>query len=274
MPRRPRHLSHHGPPSTHSPSVHAPRAPVRVDSTGPLRALVEEAIVTAAAINARDDLEIAAASTQRLGALTSGMWRALSRELATAAERLDLSTRDRLSEVQRRAVALHVDVDDVIRAGLAAAHLAEHAETLESLIRPDDDVHRLLGPNMLFGFSIEPVDDDALDESDESAPVSERIAVFLWPAPLSPAAVTMVPSLLTSAGDIESLSEDMGLEASSQLTDALARLTGLPTDGVSQTLSALAVACWTAHHLDENPIDDDDEDAEVGEEDPPSGRDL
>jgi hypothetical protein len=260
MPRRPRHLGHHGPPSTHVPSAHAPRAPVRVDSSGPLRALVEEAIVTAAALNARDDLEIAAASTQRLGTLTSGMWRALSRELATAAERLDLSTRDRMGEIQRRAGALHVDADDVIRAGLAAAHLAEHTETLEALVRADDDIHRLLGPNMLFGFGIDPVDDaDDADESDESAPVPERVSVFLWPAPLSPAAVTMVPSLLTTAGETQSLSADMGLEASSQLTDALVRLTGLSPERVAECLCALAVVCWTAHHLDENPIDDDED---------------
>jgi hypothetical protein len=257
MPRRPRHLGQHGPPSTHAPSAHAPRAPVRVDSTGPLRALVEEAIVTTAALNARDDLEIAAASTQRLGALTSGMWRALSRELATAAERLDLSTRDRMGDIQRRAGALHVDADDVIRAGLAAAHLAEHTETFEALIRPDDDVHRLLGPNLLFGFSIE--HDDEVD--DDSAPVSERVSVFLWPAPLTPAAVTMAPSLLTSAGDTQSL------EASAPLLEALARHTGFSTDRVSQTLSALAVACWTAHHLDENPIDDDDEEDDSGDND-------
>jgi len=54
--------------------------------------------VTAATLQARDDLGAAAISMHRLGSLTSGMWRALSRELVTAAERLDRQSDELLRE--------------------------------------------------------------------------------------------------------------------------------------------------------------------------------
>src|SRR5215467_5378487 len=72
-----------------STGVRTPQAAARVDPAAALRSLIQEGIVTAAALNARDDLITAAMSMQRLGSLTSGMWRALSRELATADERLE-----------------------------------------------------------------------------------------------------------------------------------------------------------------------------------------
>ena len=79
--------------------------------------------MTAAALNARDDLIAAAMSMQRLGSLTSGMWRALSRELATAAERLERESDEHLDGLYRRARALDVDPDAVLEAGVAAGHL-------------------------------------------------------------------------------------------------------------------------------------------------------
>jgi beta-glucosidase len=80
------------------------------------------------------DLAAAAASLGRLGALTSGVWRALSRELAGAAERLDRQTQERLDDVHRRARALAVDPDAVMAAGIAAGHLEEHRATLSTLL--------------------------------------------------------------------------------------------------------------------------------------------
>ncbi len=234
--------------------------------------MIEEGIIAAAALNARDDLELAAASTQRLGALSSGMWRALSRELATAAERLDRATMERVSDIDRRARALQVDPEEVIAVGAAAAHLAEHRERLETLVKPGQDAHQLLSPDMLFGFSLEaPLepeweeeDDEEEEDDDVVKPPAIDVALFLWPTPLTPAIVSIVPTLLPGATATALTPEDvslgLALKASPLLFDALTSTTELSADSATQALIALAVACWTAHHLDELPPDDDDDD--------------
>jgi hypothetical protein len=254
--RRARRSGRHG-----ASSVRAPHVAIETDPTAALRRLVEEGIITAAALGARDDLELAAASTQRLGTLTSGMWRALGRELATAAERLDRSSMDRLDDIDRRARLLSVSADDVLAAGFAAGHLAEHRERLESLVTKDMDVHLLLGPDMLFGFTIEPPEDDR--------PGSMRVVLHLWPAPLSPATVSIAPSVPEGTDgptELDAISLDLGVAAHTQLLDALTTATGQSRDHVSQALSALGIACWTAHHLDEEGSEDEEEELDDGVE--------
>jgi len=229
-----------------------------------LRALVEAGIIAAAALDARDDLNLAAASTQRLGVLSSGMWRALSRELATAAERLDRSTIERLDDIERRARSLQVDADEVVAVGFAAAHLAEHRQTVEALVKPGQDARHLLGPDMLFGFSLEApaVEEDDDDDGDEPNPGAVDVALLLWPAPLTPVMVSIVPSLLPGAVEgalvPEKVSLGFALTASPLLVAALTTATKLSGDQVDQALIALATACWSAHHLDELPPDDED----------------
>ena len=281
MPRRPRRLGRHAP-----PSARAPHVAVGVGPVGGLRGLVEEGIVTVAALNARDDLELAAASTQRLGALSSGMWRALSRELATAAERLDRSTMDRMDDIERRARSLHVEADQVVAAGVAAAHLAEHRETLETLVQPDQDARRFLEPNMLYGFSIDAHDAETVfvrpqpeeetgdtsgppDDDDEVAPGSVLVTLYLWPAPLTPASVLIAPSIpggTDGSFELKDVALDLGLSAPDLLLDALSLASKLPADAVNRALPALAVACWTAHHLDEVAQDEDEEEEDIDDD--------
>jgi len=83
--RHPRSRRHRGPP----PPPRAPRPTATPEPASPVSSLVQAGIITAAALDAHDDLAVAAASLQRLGRLTSGMWPALGQELAIAAERLD-----------------------------------------------------------------------------------------------------------------------------------------------------------------------------------------
>src|SRR3954447_15332319 len=94
-----------------------PQVAVQVAPAAALRSLIQEGIVSAAALTAREDLMVAAMSMQRLGSLSSGMWRALSRELATAAERLERESDEHLDHVNRRARAQDVDPDAVLEAG-------------------------------------------------------------------------------------------------------------------------------------------------------------
>ena len=237
-----------------------------------LRALIEEAIVVAAALTARDDLDVAAASTQRLGGLTSGMWRALSRELATAAARLDSSTMERLDDIHRRAGVLQVEVDDVLRAGEAAAHLAEHTARIETLLGPDDPGRRLLGPNLLFGFGLDSDDDDdRADLEDDAASRLVRATVFFWPEPLTPATVTIVASLPTDASlaTDDDVAFELTLDAPPLLHLALSTATELSTDDLNQALTQLGQVCWIAHTLDELPPDEDEDEDEDADDDEP-----
>src|ERR1700716_2401501 len=106
--RMPRH-----PKQRHADRRSAPRSPraaVDLDPVARLRPLIQEGIIAAAALDARDDLEAAAVSMDRLGSLTSGIWRALSRELETASERLEFQVEERLADLERRSRALQVDV--------------------------------------------------------------------------------------------------------------------------------------------------------------------
>jgi hypothetical protein len=274
MPRRPRSRGHPRPAA-------APRAPhgrPLLDPAARLRALVEDGIIAAAAMRALDDLGRAAASTHRLGTLTAGTWRALSGELAAAAERLGRSTLERLDELHRRAQPLQVEPAAVIAAGMAAAHLDEHRATLDSLLETAPaEVRRLAAPDVLLGFLIEdalPVDEEARPAADaeeatagddaEPPPLVVGVALFLWPAPVTPAQVAIAPPQEPTAQPAPLALLDMDAPAS--LVDALAAAVGLPSASCPSVLAALALACWSAHQVDE-PDGDEDDESEEDEED-------
>jgi hypothetical protein len=243
--------------------------------------LIQDGIVTTAALNARDDLIAAAMSMERLGKLTSGMWRALSRELVTAVERLDQQVDDRLEDVHRRAKALDVAADAVLAAGVAAGHLAEHRETLDAVLPTlEEKVIQLAAPDVLLGFSIddevlfgdEELAEDELDSADDDVDAEDEAAdrlpalaidvwVFLWPVPLSPARVRIVPDLDVAGPakrDVSSVSFEA--EADEALVDALSVTQRLSREDILPALSALGLACWSAHQADEDGEDDDDDD--------------
>ncbi|MBV9327484.1 MAG: hypothetical protein JO352_27400 [Chloroflexi bacterium] len=243
--------------------------------------------MTAASLHARDDLITAAMSMQRLGTLTSGMWCALSRELATAAERLERESDEHVDSLYRRARALDVDPDAVLEAGIAAGHLDEHRETLERVLATlDEDVRRLAAPDVLLGFSVddevllreEQLEEDEVDTSDDSgvdagdeageaaddAPLAIHVWLFVWPAPLRPARVRIVPELAVADADAEpesDLSVSFSAIAPEAVVDALSSTCGLPGEGILPALSGLGLACWSAHQADEHGDDDDDDDA-------------
>jgi hypothetical protein len=268
-----------------------PRAGSSIDRAAALRSLIQDGIVTAAALGARDDLVRATMSMQRLGSLTSGMWRALSRELLTATERLDRQAEEHLDDVYRRAQALEVAPDAVLAVGVAAGHLDEHHETLDNLLdKADEAVRRLAAPEVLLGFSV----DDAvlLDDDEEEAEEGEvetcgqddeeaedhagdafpglgiDVWLFLWPAPLSPARVRILPEIAApSNGEEPEVSVSSDVIADDVLVEALNTSGGLPREDVFPTLSALALACWSAHQADERgEADDDAEDEDDADE--------
>jgi hypothetical protein len=253
---------------------------VTAEPAASARALVQAGIITAAALDAAGDLATAAASVQRLGQLTSGMWRALGRELATAAEQLDRQVQERLDDLERRAQALQVDPEAALTAGMAAAHLEEHRATLETLLPSlEEDVRRLAMPDLLLGFVIEgplvPDEDDAGDAGDEhdggavaEASLAMHARLFFWPAPLSPAGVRIAPRVADTSAPAPdaALSVEVEVGIAAPLTDELARAAGLPAERLPSALSELAMACWTAHQLDERD-DDEDGDADDGDDD-------
>src|SRR6476659_1192597 len=110
MSRHPR-LRNRGRPTS---AARRPRGGGHVDRAAALRALIQASIVTAAMLDARNNLGAAAISMHRLGNLTSGMWRALSGELVAAAEQLDRQSDAYLDDVYRRAQVLEVAPDAVL----------------------------------------------------------------------------------------------------------------------------------------------------------------
>src|SRR5215471_16023905 len=284
MPRHPR------PPNRNrsSSAARRPRGGTHVDRAAALRSLIQAGIVTAAALTARDDLEAAAISMQRLGSLTTGMWRALSRELATAAERLDHQSEEHLDDVYRRAKALEVAPDAVLAAGVAAGHLDEHRETLDEVLPTlEEAVRRLAAPDVLLGFSVDDavlVDDDELEDGEldtgdtEGAEPDEEagddfsglaidVWLFVWPAPLTPARVRIVPEIQAAAATATNLAVSFGTTVDEAVVDALSTGCDLPRESILPTLSALALACWSAHRADEGGEDDEDADEEDDDDD-------
>jgi hypothetical protein len=244
--------------------------------------------VTTAALAACSDLGTAAISMERLGELTSGIWCALSRELLAAAERLDRQVEEHLDEVTRRAKALDVTPAAVLGVGVAAGHLAEHAETLAAL-RPnlEQEVQQLAAADVLLGFSVDDevlVEDGALEhddlagdeddldvdaeaESEDDGPaLGIDVWLFLWPAPFNPARVRITPELAESEPDAvpDVSSVGVGAVADDVLVDALSVMPGLSRDDILPALAALGLACWSAHQADEHGNDEDDtDDADV-----------
>jgi hypothetical protein len=266
-----------------------PQAARRSDPAAALRSLVQEGIVTAAALNARDDLIRAAISMQRLGSLTSGLWRALSRELATAAERLERESDEHLDTLSRGARALDVDAEAVLEAGVAAGHLDQHRETLEGVLPTlEEDVRRLARPDVLLGFSVddavvlgeERLDEDEVDSDDrevdaedeaggdDDASLAIDVWLFVWPAPLTPSRVRIVPELAAPGSDTEpDVSVSFNASAAEAVVDALGATCGLPREGILAALSKLGLACWSAHQADEHGDDDDDDASEADQVD-------
>ncbi len=120
----------------------------------------------------------------------------------------------------------------------------------------DQDAHRLMGPTMLFGFSLnasleeEEQEEEEQDDDADAHPVD--VALFFWPAPLIPATMSIVLSPLTGAPEGD-------LTVATSLLDALTAATELSDDQARHALTALAAACLAAHVLDEEALDDEDE---------------
>jgi hypothetical protein len=219
---------------------------------------------------------------ERLGEVTSGTWRALSRELVAAAERLEGQVEEHLDDVSRRAKGLDVAPAAVLAAGAAAGHLAEHRETLEHLLPGlQGEVRRLAAPDVLLGFSVDDAvlleddelekdefdtdDDDDMEEAEDEAgddgpPLAIDVWLFMWPAPLSPARVRIVPDIAAVANDTASdLSISFGVSGDESIVEALSSSCGVVPEDLLPALSALGLACWSAHQADDHGEEEDDD---------------
>ena len=86
--------------------------------------------------------------------------------------------------------------------------------------------------------------------------------LFLWPEPFSPARVRIVPDLDALDADAEPdlSSVSIGGAADDALLDGLSATHGLAREDVLPALSALGLACWSAHQADESGDADEDGD--------------
>jgi hypothetical protein len=142
----------------------------------------------------------------------------------------------------------------------------------------DEDVRRLAQPDVLLGFSVdnevglgeEQLNEDEVDVSDrrevdaedeagddEDASLAIDVWLFVWPAPLTPARVRIVPELAGPGVDAEpDVSVSFSATAAEAVVDALSATCGLPREGILPALSRLGLACWSAHQADEQGDDD------------------
>ena len=107
-------------------------------------------------------------------------------------------------------------------------------------------------------------DDDDMEEAEDEAgddvpPLAIDVWLFMWPAPLSPARVRIVPDIEAVANDTASdLSVSFGVSGDECMVEALSTSCGVAPGDLLPALSALGLACWSAHQADEHGEDDDD----------------
>ena len=94
---------------------------------------------------------------------------------------------------------------------------------------------------------------------DDDASLAIDVWLFVWPAPLTPARVRIVPELAVADTDVEpDVSVNFSATATEAVVDALSAMCGLPRESILPALSGLGLACWSAHQADERGDDDDD----------------
>ena len=99
------------------------------------------------------------------------------------------------------------------------------------------------------------------------AALAIHVWLFVWPAPLTPARVRIVPELAVADTEAEpDVSVNFSATASEAVVEALSATCGLPREGILAALSGLGLACWSAHQADERG-DADEDDAEADEAD-------
>jgi hypothetical protein len=139
---------------------------------------VQAAIVASAHLAAYEHVAAAAQACQRLGALTSGRWRSVGRDLAGFEEDLQAAFATAAAAVESRANELGVPEDTLWAVGDAAGTLDLLREAALEETEDGSRPAAVLRGQILFGASF--VEDPEL-------PDRGTTLLFGWPEPLAPA---------------------------------------------------------------------------------------
>ena len=139
---------------------------------------VQAAIVASAHLAAYEHVAAAAQACQRLGALTSGRWRAVGRDLVKQEDELQTAYARAADVVTARAEEINVPEEALWTTGDAAATLDLLRDDALDELDEDSPAARVLRGKVIFGASF--VEDPEL-------PDRGTTLVFGWPEPLSPA---------------------------------------------------------------------------------------
>jgi len=139
---------------------------------------VQVAIVASAHATAYERISAAAEACERLGALSSGRWRSVTRDLERWEEDLERALDQVSEDVARRASSLGVPEEALWTMGDAADLLDALREDALDVLGDNDNAARLLDGDLLFGVTF---------MEDAEAPNRGRTLMFGWPEPLQPA---------------------------------------------------------------------------------------
>jgi hypothetical protein len=236
---------------------------------------VKTAIVAAAHLAAYERVAAAAEACRRLGALTSGRWRSVARDLAGFEDELQNAFATAAEDVSERATRLGIPEVALWTAGDAAAAFDLLRDVALDELEEGSPAARILQGDVVFGTSF--VDDPDL-------PDRGTTLLFGWPEPLSPATLPWQATWVAAGGDAEAaqgaeeqeeeeeepaaeeleLYEVGDLEVDDALVAAIAAELGSSPDEARAALTACSLALTRAslRAADEDDADDEDADDE------------
>ncbi|MDQ3808842.1 MAG: hypothetical protein M3336_00965 [Chloroflexota bacterium] len=228
---------------------------------------VQTAIVASAHLSAFEHVSAAAQACRRLGALTSGRWRSVARDLDRLESELQAAFATSAEEVADRASELDVPEEALWTAGDAAATLDLLRDSaLEELEDQEGRAAQLLRGRVLFGVAF--LEDEELSDRGTTL-------LFGWPEPLAPASWPWQASWVTGDGQAGEEGDELDLYETGELANEqgllaeLAEELGCSREDARAALRELAVALTRASLL--AGVEDADEDEDEDEEDAAGG---
>jgi hypothetical protein len=222
---------------------------------------VQAAIVASAHMTAYESVAAAAHACRRLGGLTSGRWRSVSRDLDGLEDELHTASARAAESVAEQAARLGVHDETLWTAGDAAATLDLLRDDALEEVDADSAAARVLQGQVVFGSSF---------LEDPEVPDRGTTLLFGWPEPLAPAAWPWQANWIVSGDsqDEDATEEELDLfetgelEGEGSLVAELADELGCSRQDARTALRATAMALTRASLLagEDDPDQDEDED--------------
>ncbi len=227
-----------------------------------LREAVESGIIASAYLTAFERMALTVDTCGRLGRLTSGRWRAATKDLERLRDELERGLEQMTDDVARRASKLDLPVEAFWTAGDAAGLYDLFRDDALGELEPDSVGARLLRNDVLFGATF-------LDDPD--VPNRGTTLLFGWADPLFPATWSWEGNWIATDGEEDGeeeeeldLSEAGGLQTGEPLLDEVARRLELSPELAQEALVEAAQALTRVSLLAALSDEDDEESEDDG----------